>query len=95
MTAPDAVRELARSRERIEEIDRAVVGLLAERVAIAREIGRFKRVAALPTLDPAREAAVVRHAGELAREALIDDESVRQIYWHVIGMSRRAQLETG
>jgi chorismate mutase len=52
-----------------------------------------KRKAGLPTLDPPREAAVVRRAGALAREAGLDDEDVRYIFWHLIGLSRRMQMK--
>jgi chorismate mutase len=87
-----ALRELERCRGEIERIDREIVGLIAERVAVARGVGRAKSEAGLPTLDPAREAAVVRRAGALAREAGLDDEDVRYIFWHLIGLSRRAQM---
>lgn len=91
---PDAVaaeQELARLRAEVERIDRALIGLVAERVRIAREVGEAKRALGLPTLDPAREAAVVRRAGTLAREAGLPDEDVRYIFWHLIGLARRAQ----
>jgi prephenate dehydrogenase len=80
-------------RERIEQIDRELIGLIAERVRLAREVGVAKRELGAPTLDPAREAMVVRRAGELAREAGVGDEDVRYIFWHLIGLSRRAQME--
>jgi chorismate mutase len=89
-SAPD---EVERCRARIEEIDRALVRMIAERVRVARQAGRAKREAGLPTLDVAREAAVVRRAGALAREEGIDDEEVRYLFWHLIGLARRAQLE--
>lgn len=85
--------DLARLREEMERIDRALIGLVAERVQLARQVGEAKRALGLPTLDPAREAAVVRRAGTLAREVGLDDEDVRYIFWHLIGLSRRAQLE--
>jgi chorismate mutase len=94
-TAPDAVTdaaaELERLRAAIERIDRDIIALIAERVRIARGVGELKRAAGLPTLDPAREAVVVRRAGELARDAGLEDEDVRYIFWHLIGLSRRAQ----
>lgn len=85
--------ELAQIREDIEGIDRELVALVARRVGLARAVGAAKRAAGLPILDPAREAAVVRRAGALAREAELDDEAVRGIFWHLIGLSRRAQAE--
>jgi chorismate mutase len=88
-----AQARLAELRERIRQIDRELIGLIAERVALAREVGAAKRELGIPTLDPAREAAVVRNAGEAARELGVGDEDVRYIFWHLIGLSRRAQME--
>ena len=83
--------EMERLRDEIESIDRKLIELVARRVDLAREVGRAKRAAGLPTRDPAREAAVVRRAGQVAREVGIADEDVRYIFWHLIGLSRRAQ----
>lgn len=80
-------------RDRIEQIDREIVKLIAERVHLAREVGAVKRALDMPTLDPAREAVVIRRSGELAREAGVEEEDVRQIFWHLVGLSRRAQIE--
>ncbi|HEU0078936.1 MAG TPA: chorismate mutase, partial [Longimicrobiaceae bacterium] len=71
--ASSAGQDLQRLRGEIERIDREIVSLVAERVRLAREVGKAKRAADLPTLDPAREAAVVRRAGALAREAGLVD----------------------
>ena len=83
----DALTELVGIRDEIEQLDRALVEL------VARRVGTLKRRASLPILDPQREAAVVRRAGTLARAAGIDDDDVRYLFWHLIGLSRRAQLE--
>ena len=85
--------DLARLRTEIETIDRTLVKLIAERVALARAIGFQKRSAGLPTLDPAREAAIIRRSGILARDAGLGEEDVREIFWHLVGLCRRAQLE--
>ena len=92
-TDAPAGAELARIREEIERIDREIVELIAERVALARQVGSIKQALGMPTLDPPREAAVVRRAGELAREAGVADEDVRYVFWHLVGLCRRAQLE--
>jgi chorismate mutase len=94
-SAPQAGERLQAVRQRIEQLDREVIGLIAERVRLAREVGAFKRELGLPTLDPAREAEVVRRACELARAAGLAEEDVRAIYWQLIGLSRRAQTEGG
>ena len=95
MTEEQAAAELDRLRTEIERVDRAIVAQIAERVALAGRIGAAKKVLGLPTLDPRREAFVVRRAGELAREAGLSDEDVRYVFWHLVGLSRRVQLEEG
>jgi chorismate mutase len=91
----DTPEELKRLRGEIERIDRELIRLIKERVELARVVGKTKREHGLPILDPAREAAIVRRAGELAREADLADEDVRYLFWHLIGLSRRAQMEEG
>lgn len=90
---PPVPPELERWRGEVEAIDRALIQLIAKRVEVAREIGRIKKEHGLPTLDPPREAAVVRRAGALAREAGLEDEDVRYIFWHLVGLTRRTQME--
>jgi chorismate mutase len=89
-TALDA---LARCRQQIEGLDRELVQLLARRVGLSKEIGAMKKIAGLPTLDPAREAEVIRRAATMARESGLSDEKVRDIFWHVIGLSRAVQVD--
>lgn len=92
MTEPDnAPASLAECREAIEQIDRQLVALLATRVGIARRTADFKRAAGQPLLDPAREAEVIRRAVAAARANGLPAEPVREIFWHVVGLSRRAQ----
>jgi chorismate mutase len=86
-----ALETLAKWRHEIESIDRQIIDLLADRVAVSKEIGAMKKVAGLPTLDPAREAEVIRRAAAMAREQGLNDEKVRDIYWHIIGLSRGVQ----
>lgn len=88
----DVPPALARAREEIEQIDRQIVELIARRVDIALKVGELKREAGLPTLDHAREAAVIRRAVSWARKAGIEfEDEIRQIFWQLIGLSRRSQ----
>jgi chorismate mutase len=91
MTKDDALAELSRCRDEIERIDDQIVGLLAHRLAIGKRTGDLKRVAGLPILDPVREADVVRRVAALAREAGLPAEPIREIFWQIVEMSRRAQ----
>lgn len=87
----DALTELARCRDEIEQIDNELVSMLARRLAIGKRTGALKRAAGLPILDPTREAAVIRRVSEVARVAGLPSEPVREIFWQIVGMSRRAQ----
>jgi chorismate mutase len=89
----DWAGDLDELRNEIERIDRDLIRLIAQRVSLARTAGDLKRKGGQPTLDPAREAAVVRRAGATAREFGLAEEDVREIFWHLIGLSRRAQAE--
>ena len=48
----------------------------------------------MPILDPQREAEVIRRAVVAARAKGQPTEAVRQIFWHIVGLSRRVQEET-
>ena len=92
-TREAALDTLGKCRQEIESIDRELIGLLAKRVVLSKQIGAVKKVAGLPTLDPAREAEVIRRAAAMAREHGLPDEKVRDIFWHVIGLSRAVQVD--
>ena len=84
---------LAECRDSIEEIDRRIVALIAERTDIGRRTAVLKRGVGLPILDPKREAEVIRRAVATARAHDLASEPIREIFWHVVGISRRAQME--
>lgn len=89
-----ASRELHACRQELEKLDLDLVQLLAQRVKIARRTGSLKRASGMPILDPQREAAVIRQAVSHARKLGVPEEPVRQIFWQIVGLSRRAQEET-
>lgn len=60
VTTPD----LDRLRDRIDELDRRLVGLLNERAQIVVEVGGLKRGSGVPIYAPHREAEVLRRALE-------------------------------
>lgn len=84
---------LAAARSKIERVDRTIVQLLGERLHAAAIVVAAKRANGLPVLDPEQEARVVRRAGEWARDAALPDEDVRDLFWRIIAITRRAQGE--
>jgi chorismate mutase len=70
--APSA--ELQRLRDSIDNIDAALVHLLAERFKCTQAVGRYKAEHGLPPADPAREAAQIERLRALARSAKLDPD---------------------
>ena len=66
--------ELQRLRESIDNIDAALVHLLAERFKFTKAVGEFKAAHGLPPADPAREADQVARLRTLAQEAKLDPD---------------------
>lgn len=90
---PGGAGEVAELRQRIESLDRRLLEQVAERVDLARRIGAVKRDRDAATLDPGREAAVIRRAVEAGRDHGLPEEPVRQIFWTLVELCRSAQLE--
>lgn len=84
---------LAALREELGALDAELVELLARRVDIARRIGAEKRATGMATLDTRREAQVVAAVARHARRVGLPEELVRDIFWPVVAMCRRAQQD--
>jgi chorismate mutase len=65
---------LAEFRHSIDNIDAALIFLLAERFAITKKVGAHKAAVGLPPADPAREAEQIARFRELAETAGLDTE---------------------
>lgn len=68
----DAV--LAGYRESIDNIDAALVFMLAERFKVTQAVGRYKATAGLPPADPGRETAQIERLRSLAKSANLDPD---------------------
>ncbi len=67
-------KELLRLRMSIDNMDAALVHLLAERFKITQEVGELKAAHGLPPADPAREAQQIERLRALAEDAKLDPE---------------------
>jgi chorismate mutase len=68
----DAV--LAGYRKSIDNIDAALIHMLAERFRITQAVGEYKAEAGLPASDPSREARQIERLRALAVDADLDPE---------------------
>jgi chorismate mutase len=91
MSKVEALAELAHCRDEIGRIDDQLVDLLGKRLELGKRTGELKHIAGLPILDPTREAAVIRRVAGVARDGGLPSEPIREIFWQIVGMSRRAQ----
>jgi chorismate mutase len=64
--------ELAQLRDSIDNIDAALIYLLAERFRCTRRVGELKAVRGLPPGDPQREQVMIKRLKALARDAKLD-----------------------
>lgn len=74
MTENDASAELLRLRQSIDNVDAALIHVLAERFRFTQQVGRLKARAGLPPSDPAREKVQIARLRALAEEAQLDPE---------------------
>ncbi len=70
--APDTT--LAGYRASIDNIDAALIHMLAERFRITKAVGAYKAEHALPPSDPARETSQITRLRNLAVEAQLDPD---------------------
>jgi chorismate mutase len=64
--------ELSQLRKSIDNIDAALVHLLAERFRTTQQVGRLKAKLSMPPADPGREAQQLARLKGIAEEADLD-----------------------
>ncbi|MFG2296843.1 chorismate mutase [Streptomyces sp. NPDC048603] len=71
-TAQAVAAELTRLRDSIDNIDAAVVYMLAERFKCTQQVGHLKARHQLPPADPGRESRQIARLRQLAENAKLD-----------------------
>lgn len=79
-----AMVELRALRASIDNIDAALVHMLAERFKCTQKVGRLKAEHNLPPADPAREAAQIERLRTLALEAHLDPDFAEKFLTFII-----------
>jgi chorismate mutase len=76
--------ELDRLRASIDNLDAALVYLLAERFACTQQVGQLKARHGLPPADPDREAEQIARLRRLAVESRLDPEFAEKFLGFIV-----------
>ena len=85
---------LAELRAEIEDIDRELVELVAQRTYVAETIARVKAEEGLPTTDEAQERRVMERASENAERFELDSGVIRDVFDLLIELNKENQRES-
>ncbi len=83
MSAPD----LASLRDRIEAVDRQIIQLIGERLAIVEGVAEAKLATASPFRDRTREETLISRLREIATGAGVDPHQIERMYRVIMDMS--------
>ena len=72
MSQPEPSAELTSLRQSIDNIDAALIHLLAERFKFTQSVGRLKAATGLPASDPDRERVQIERLRALAVDSHLD-----------------------
>ena len=78
--------DLQECRAKIDEIDRELVRLFADRMNIVLDVAAYKKANGLPILDAARERALLSKVASLSGEEL--ETYTRVLFSTIMSLSR-------
>lgn len=76
--------QLKAHRDSIDNFDRAILHILAERFKVTGRVGVLKRDAQLPPADLEREQSQIVHLRSLAESLKMNPDFIERIYWLII-----------
>jgi chorismate mutase len=76
--------QLQQFRDSIDNIDAALVFMLAERFKVTKAVGEYKARNALPPADPKREQQQIERLRELAKQARLDEDFTEKFLRFII-----------
>jgi chorismate mutase-like protein len=84
--------ELGPLRTRIDQLDQALIAIVAERLAVCREVAAVKETAETPVIQPARVRDVVTSRRQQAIEAGVDPDFAEQLFRVLLTETHRIEV---
>lgn len=84
-------KELSVLRAQINKLDETIIWAVADRMAVSRAVGEFKKRHVLKIKDPAREKALKKFHQKLADKYGITAQTLQKIFALIMKESRRIQ----
>src|SRR6187200_124055 len=92
MTVPPAsTKDLTTLRQELAQKDTELVGLLAERMNLVRQVAAYKASKGLPSFDREREGALLDELLAKANQMGLSEEVVRDVFASLFAASRLDQ----
>ena len=82
--------DLQECREKLDVIDKKIVELFEERMAVSEEVARYKAKHGLPVLDESREKQKLASVRSLVKEKS-NKEAAAQLFEKIMELSRARQ----
>ena len=82
--------DLQECREKLDVIDKKIVELFEERMAVSEEVARYKAEHGLPVLDESREKQKLASVRSLVKEKS-NKEAAAQLFEKIMELSRARQ----
>lgn len=82
--SPEVAAQLATLRKSIDNLDDALIRVLAERFRLTQQVGELKAEHQLPASDPNREATQIARLRNLAADANLDPDFAEKWFHFVV-----------
>lgn len=76
--------ELLQARDQIDQIDQALIKLLADRFALTLQVGKIKASQKIESVDPTREAQKLEKLRHLSEELGLNPDLVAQLFTQIM-----------
>lgn len=90
--ASNSGTDLAALRNRIDQLDAALIAIVAERLAVCREVAEVKQGSDTPVIQPARVRDVVTSRRQQAIEAGVDADFAEQLFRVLLTETHRIEV---